>query len=227
MAVSPVTSATASASGSNADPNKARTELSGNFDTFLKLLTTQLKNQDPTSPLDSAQFTQQLVQYSQVEQQINTNSRLDTLLKQSQSEQLLSAAALVGSTVQVNGNSLSLGSTGDASFGVTLPAGTAKAVATIRDAYGNPVRSITLDPTRTDLTQVVWDGIATGGQRVQPGNYSVLVTALDAGGQNLKAQTTTNGVIGDVAIQDGTAKFTIGGRQYALSDIVSLTKSAN
>ena len=60
-------------------------QLSGNFSTFLNLLTTQLKNQDPTSPMDTNQFTQQLVMYSQVEQQIQSNSNLKTLIAQGQS----------------------------------------------------------------------------------------------------------------------------------------------
>src|SRR3954467_13298036 len=85
-------------------PN-ATAQLSSNFDTFLQLLTTQLKNQDPTSPMDSNQFTQQLVQFSQVEQQINTNDNLKTLIGQGASQAGTFASAYLGKKVSVtNGN---------------------------------------------------------------------------------------------------------------------------
>src|ERR1700758_1285072 len=74
----------------------AMSQLSGNFDTFLQLLTSQLKNQDPTSPMDSNQFTQQLVEYSQVEQQINTNTSLKTLINQGISQAGTFASAYLG-----------------------------------------------------------------------------------------------------------------------------------
>src|SRR5450755_3735385 len=84
----------------------AMKQLSGNFSTFLTLLTTQLKNQDPTSPMDSSQFTQQLVQFSQVEQQINTNTNLNTLITQGQTQAGVNASSYLGKTVTVtNGKS--------------------------------------------------------------------------------------------------------------------------
>ena len=67
-------------------PDAAQQQLSGNFSTFLTLLTTQLQNQDPMNPMDSNQFTQQLVEFSQVEQQINTNDNLKTIIGQGTSQ---------------------------------------------------------------------------------------------------------------------------------------------
>src|SRR6202000_1078697 len=88
--------ATTAAASTNGSSNDAMSQLSGNFDTFLQLLTTQLKNQDPTSPMDSNEFTQQLVEFSQVEQQINTNTNLQTLITQGTSQAGTFASTYLG-----------------------------------------------------------------------------------------------------------------------------------
>src|SRR4029079_13178737 len=99
-----VTPASSTTPGTTTQPD-AMKQLSGNFSTFLTLLTTQLKNQDPTSPMDSNQFTQQLVMYSQVEQQISTNDNLKTLITQGTSNASAMTAGYLGKKVSVlNGN---------------------------------------------------------------------------------------------------------------------------
>src|SRR6516225_7719908 len=98
----PTQTPTATATASAGD---AFSQLSGNFQTFLTLLTTQLKNQDPTSPMDSNQFTQQLVEYSQVEQQINANTNLQTLISQGSSNASAMTVGYLGKNVSItNGN---------------------------------------------------------------------------------------------------------------------------
>src|SRR5260221_13098221 len=82
----------------------AAQEVSGTFDTFLKLLTAQLKSQDPLKPMDSSEFTQQLVSYSQVEQQINTNSNLEKLIGSVQANQFAGSVGYIGKTIEATGN---------------------------------------------------------------------------------------------------------------------------
>src|SRR6266699_6639243 len=94
---------------------KAKTTLGSNLDTFLTLLTTQLKNQDPTSPMDTNQFTQQLVEFSGVEQQINTNENLQALITLQTSSEAIAALPMVGKTIQYNESTAPL-SNGQASF---------------------------------------------------------------------------------------------------------------
>src|ERR1700745_1994530 len=96
-------SATAAAAGSN-----AMQQLSGNFQTFLTLLTTQLKNQDPLSPMDSNQFTQQLVQFSQVEQQINSNKNLEDLIALTKSQSATNAVSYLGKTLTLTDGTAAL-----------------------------------------------------------------------------------------------------------------------
>src|ERR1700710_626544 len=103
----PVTTTAAAASSSSTSPN-AMAQLSGNFSTFLTLLTTQLKNQDPTAPMDSNQFTQQLVEFSQVEQQIDSNTNLKTLISQGTSQAGISATTYLGKNVSVTNGKASL-----------------------------------------------------------------------------------------------------------------------
>src|SRR3954462_12808171 len=107
MTVTPAASTAAAAS----DPaQSSMKQLSGNFSTFLTLLTTQLKNQDPTSPMDSNAFTQQLVMYSQVEQQIDTNSNLKTLIGQGTSNAAAVTTGYLGKKVSItNGNAALIG----------------------------------------------------------------------------------------------------------------------
>src|SRR5690349_2501979 len=100
-----VTPAAASSTASAASTTDSMKQLSGNFSTFLTLLTTQLKNQDPTSPMDSNQFTQQLVMYSQVEQQISSNDNLKTLISQGTSNAAAMTTGYLGKKVSItNGN---------------------------------------------------------------------------------------------------------------------------
>ncbi len=101
-----IPSTTAAASGTSS--NSAMNQLSGNFQTFLKLLTTQLQNQDPLDPMDTSQFTQQLVEYSQVEQQIDTNGNLQSLISQGTQQSAAYATGYLGKTVTVSGGEGSL-----------------------------------------------------------------------------------------------------------------------
>src|ERR1700728_3675037 len=102
------TTGTSTSSTAQATGNAASQSIAGNYDTFLQLLTTQLQNQDPLSPLDTSQFTQQLVEFASVEQQINMNTNLQTLISMQQTSQATSALQLVGSTVTISGNTATL-----------------------------------------------------------------------------------------------------------------------
>jgi flagellar basal-body rod modification protein FlgD len=101
-------SSSSSAAAAQAAGSSASQQLAGNFNTFLQLLTTQLQNQNPLDPLDTNQFTQQLVEFASVEQQINTNTNLQSLINLQQTSEATSALSLVGSTVTVGGNSATL-----------------------------------------------------------------------------------------------------------------------
>src|SRR5215469_12889187 len=120
--------------------NNGVPDFTSNFDTFLTMLTTQLKNQDPLSPVDTSQFTQQLVSFSEVEQQINTNKNLQQLLQLQTTDQAIAAAPLVGQTIQYNSATAPLAN-GQAAFEYTLPGQASSVNLLVKDAGGNVVFS--------------------------------------------------------------------------------------
>src|SRR4051812_4190748 len=104
----PTTIPTSSTGTSGTSSVVGKTTLAGNFDTFLQLLTTQLKNQNPLDPLDTNQFTQQLVQFAQVEQQMKQNDSLSTLISLEKATQTTAALGFLGSDVVVDGDTAKL-----------------------------------------------------------------------------------------------------------------------
>ena len=122
----------------------AKTSLAGDFNTFLTMLTTQLQHQDPLSPMDSTQFTSQLVQYSSVEQEINTNSNLEKLITLQQANQTSQATSYLGQNVEVSGTSLPV-QNGSANYSYTLPSAASSVQVQIADSTGTVVYSTTGD----------------------------------------------------------------------------------
>jgi len=192
------------------------------FDQFLTLLTTQLKNQDPLSPQDSTQFTSQLVQFSQVEQAINTNTKLDSLIASNQSNQLLQAASFIGKSVEVAGNTVKFDGTNPVSFGYTVNGDFTKGAITVTDADGNVVRNapITLDPGHNMLT---WDGTDTGGSKLPAGAYNITVVAVDKDNKPVDVAMSTVGKVTDVEMQNNQTVISVdGGKPMPLSSIMSV-----
>lgn len=177
-------SSTAQAAGSTASQ-----QLAGNFNTFLQLLTTQLQNQNPLDPLDTNQFTQQLVEFASVEQQINTNTNLQSLISLQQTSEATSALQLVGSTVTVGGNSATLSNSTSTPAQWTLTSSTpATANVTITSSAGTTVYSgaMSLNAGTQGFT---WSGQGNNGQTWPDGTYKLSVTATGANGQAVNVST--------------------------------------
>jgi flagellar basal-body rod modification protein FlgD len=195
MATNSVTSASASVQALldavNTGKSTTSSQASDAENRFLKLLTTQLKNQDPLNPLDNAQMTSQLAQISTVSGIEKLNATLQLLLQDSQDTQTMQAASLVGHAVLVPGNALTL-SGGSAAGGVEL-AGAADAVTvTIKDSNGLAVRTLSLGALAAGVHDFTWDGKTDSGVQAVDGAYrvsieakqgtnSVTATALDLG----------------------------------------------
>jgi flagellar basal-body rod modification protein FlgD len=157
----------------------AATSLGSNLNDFLKLLMTQLQNQDPTSPLDTNQFTSQLVQFASVEQQVNTNSNLGQLIQLTQSDQMLQSSAMVGHVVSVNANQLSL-QEGNAAIGFTTSQAGPVSV-NVSTPTGMHLASATITPTPGSNTWT-WNGKDTDGTKLPDGAYNLTVTQADSTG---------------------------------------------
>src|ERR1700676_4912682 len=183
---------TAQAAASNAGP-----ALAGNFNDFLKLLTTQLQHQDPTSPLDPNQFTQELVQFASVEQQINTNTSLSTMISLQQTQQAASALTFIGATVAVSGKTAELANgTANWSYSVTQPA---TATINISNASGQVVYT-TSQSVQPGAQSFTWNGVDRQGPTWPSGAYTISVSAVGANNQSVPVTTGVQGVVSGVDI---------------------------
>ena len=228
MTTIPPTTAAAAATTSPTASGAANTDqldFTQNFDTFLTLLTTQLKNQDPLSPLDTNQFTQQLVMFSQVEQQIKTNSELATLNGSAASSEAISATPMIGRTIEYNGNQAAL-SDGSATFSYTLPSKASSAVVAIQDASGNTVFTGAADPS-AGRHNVVWNGQANNGTQLPDGVYTIQVQAVDANNAPITATTTATGAVTGVSVNNNVATFDVSGVQVPMSQLLTILASSS
>jgi flagellar basal-body rod modification protein FlgD len=201
----------------------AKDKLSENFDTFLNLLVAQLQNQDPLEPTNTEQFVQQLVQFSQVEQQIETNGSLEQLLDLQTSNQTASAINYLGSTVEALGNTGPL-QDGRAEFGYGLDTEASASLIVISDAAGKVVHSA---PGETGIGRhtYVWDGLDSNGQPMPDGHYSITVTARDPDNALIDVATSVFGRVTGVESAEDGAVLTLGNVQVLLSDVLSVKET--
>lgn len=190
--------------------------IASNFTTFLQLLTTQLKNQNPLDPLDTNQFTQQLVQFAQVEQQMKQNDQLKTLVALEKSAQSTTALAYVGSTVAVDGSTAPLAN-GSAtwSLNVTKPA---TATVTIKAPNGQTAYtgSFSVNPGNQKFT---WDGRGNDGRLWANGNYTLTATGIDASKQSVEISTEVQAQVDSVDLTQDPPLLSINGQNYSMDKI--------
>jgi flagellar basal-body rod modification protein FlgD len=193
----------------------ATQQLSGNFDTFLTLLTTQLKNQDPLSPMDSNQFTQQLVQFSGVEQQINTNANLETLIGLSKNQAGANAVGYLGKTVTLTDGSGPLND-GSATWTYTLPTAANATQLTITDTSGRVVYTAPGELGAGDHT-FVWNGEDNAGNQLPDGAYKLTVGSVDAAGQALTTTVKSQGTVTEVNLAGPQPMLMLGAMAVPIS----------
>lgn len=210
----------------SASTQNAQTTLTGNFNTFLTLLTTQLQNQDPLSPMDTDQFTNQLVEYSQVEQQINTNSNLQQLIALQGAGESISALPLVGQQIEYNSATASLASGGQANFVYTLPSSTTSTNLQVTDPNGNVVYQ-TNGQTAAGTFVFNWNGQTNAGVQVPAGDYTLTIQAVGPNGTTVTPTIASVGTVGAVGVQNNTATFTVGDLAIPMSELVTVNPKLN
>jgi flagellar basal-body rod modification protein FlgD len=225
MTTSPVGSNTSAAiaattTGSNSAANASST-LTSNFNTFLTLLTTQLQNQDPLSPMDTDQFTNQLVEFSQVEQQINTNSNLQQLIALQGAGESISALPLVGQNIEYNSATASLASGGQANYVYSLPSATTTTNLQVTDANGDVVYQAAGQTTAGTFV-FNWNGQTNAGVQVPAGDYTLKIQANGPNGTTVTPTIASVGAVSAVGVQNGTASFTIGDMSVPMSELVTV-----
>jgi flagellar basal-body rod modification protein FlgD len=197
--------------------NAASSSLSQNYNTFITMLTTQLKNQDPLSPMDSTQFTQQLVMYSQVEQQMNTNSELKQMVAAQSAGQAASALNYIGMQVTAPGSQFTY-SGQPVDLGYALPSNAASTNIAIVDNNGNMVWSGTGNTTQGSYN-FNWDGTDLNGNAVANGTYTLVVSAVDTNKTQLSATTAVPGIVTGVETDNGTVYLNVNGTAVPESSV--------
>lgn len=213
--------ATQSTSRNNAEQSGAR--LADDLQSFLTILTTQLKHQDPLEPLSSSEFTSQLAQFAGVEQTIQTNANLERLLAFQATNQALGAVGYIGKMVTASGNEAVL-KDGAARFAYSLPQQAASTAIGITSEAGVP---ILIQPGKTGMGRhdFVWDGRDSQGVPQPEGTYRLTATALDADGKPITVKTYTIGIATGVDSSEGKITIMIDGKPVPLSDVVAVEKA--
>jgi flagellar basal-body rod modification protein FlgD len=204
----------------------ANGSINADFNFFLKMLTTQLTNQDPTAPMDTSQMTQQIATFSGVEQQVQTNSKLDALVASNsatvQAGQLASASNYIGREVETQGASGQVYG-GQGAFSYILPSEAKTVAITIKDAKGNIVFEGN-GTTAKGRNTLLWDGHDSDNDVQQPdGVYSISVVAKDAAGKAITAETRSVWYVsGFEKDSDGTVELNVADQTVKLDDVLTV-----
>ena len=195
--------------------------LAGNFQSFLTLLTTQLKNQNPLDPLDTNQFTQQLVEFAGVEQQLKTNDGLTSLISLQQTAQSTQALNFVGKTAVVSGDTAAL-SNSSASWELNVPSNSNVTV-NISNSSGQTVFTQTFSSVTAGNNQpFTWNGKGTDGTQWPDGQYKLTATGTDSSGNSVGITSEVVGVVSSVDLTQSPPLLNIGGQFYTVSQIKSI-----
>ena len=229
-------SQTSAAGGASSSGSSSSSSLTGsiqqnmNKDDFLKLLVTQLQNQDPMSPEDPKDFVAQLAQFSSLEQQINSNTNLENLAKViqnlQQSQNMAEGVALLGKTVKGAGNQLTVvgGKALEASF--KLPQAAKQVVVGVFDSTGKQVATVNLGAQTEGARSFSWDGKDSQGKQVADGIYSYQVAAQDKSGNAIQVDNYFTGTVQEVYQDSQGVWVNVDGRQMPIGNVISVLEGS-
>lgn len=197
--------------------NESRNRLSDTFDNFLLLLTKQLQYQDPMSPMDTNEFTNQLVQYTEVEQSIRMNEKLEELLALQSANQAMSAMSFLGTTVAAQTNSIVLAG-GQATFEYEMDTPTVATNIVILDSSGKPVRTVKGE-TVAGSHGFTWDGTDNDGNALEDGIYTLQIQGRDHDDRPVVFTTRAVGKVTGVEVRQGVVILSLGELRVALDQV--------
>ena len=198
------------------------TGIADNFQTFLTLLTTQLQNQNPLDPLDTNQFTQQLVQFAGVEQQLKSNDQLKSLIEIEKSAQATQALVYVGNTVAVDGSKAQFDKSATWNFQSEKDT---SATITITNSTGQTAFTGSY-ALKQGNSSFVWDGKGNDGVQWPAGTYTLTATGKDSSGNNVAISTEVQGIVDSVDLTASPPLLSIGGQNYTTDKIKRVVRSS-
>lgn len=199
------------------DKPSGRKMIAQNFDTFLQLLTTQLRNQNPLEPLDTNEFTNQLVQFSSVEQIIETNKHLEQISQLSATNMAAASVSYIGKTVIADGATQNL-ENGQANWFYEIKQDAPQSTMIIRDANGNTVSSQNV-ALKTGRHKLTWNGQDTNGRFLPEGRYTLQLSAKNQSGARVRVTTSIAGQVDSVDLSKQDPVLNIGESRIKLSEI--------
>ncbi len=196
--------------------------LTTNYSTFLGLLTAQIKNQDPLSPMDTTQWTNQLVQYSSVEQQLKSNTYLQQIAANNNAGSMNAAVSYIGKSVSADSNAVTL-KDGAASWDYNLGATAGTVKLTVLDSKGNVVWTGNGSGTDKGAHSFAWDGKNTAGKAVADGDYTLTVDAKTSGGNSIDSTVGMSGTVTSAEMIDGTVMLQVGNTKVPMSSVTRVS----
>lgn len=222
----PVTSAPATpppaGSSSTSGSSSSSGGIANNFQSFLMLLTTQLQNQNPLDPLDTNQFTSQLVQFAQVEQQLKSNDQLASLVALQKTTQATQALGFVGQNVAVDGSTAHFN--GSATWNLDAPKDSTATIS-ITNSVGQTVYSGNFSVSSGNAS-FIWDGVGNDGTKWPTGDYKMSVTAKDSTGKDVAISTEIQGPVDSVDLTASPPLLSIGGQNYTIDQIKRVVRTS-
>ncbi|MCE1237665.1 MAG: flagellar hook assembly protein FlgD [Hyphomicrobiales bacterium] len=220
MSILGLTTPTLTSSSSTTSSDTAT--LSSNYEMFMTLLVTQMQNQDPLNPTDTSTFTSQLVQYSQVEQQIKTNSYLSDIKALSATQNATNLVSYIGKTVEADGTTSYFNGSDDASWNFTSSASASSATVTITNSDGDTVYTGTTKLSAGDNTYT-WDGTTSSGGKASAGTYTISVSGTSSSGSAVTITNTASGTVTGVDFSGDTPLLTVNGQTISVWSVTSVS----
>ncbi len=219
MQVNPLTSMNSSGTGAPRTPGELGKE------EFLKLLTVQLGNQDPLTPMENEAFVAQLAQFSSLEQLIGLGESMQNLATAQAVSNGANMVGMIGREVTYAGNSVQHTRGATDTLNVDVSDAAARVTVTVHDAEGNVVRSIEAGATKGGKVSVEWDGKDTHGMKLKSGEYTYAVSAADAKGTPVDATTQMSGIVTGVTFEAGYPELIVDGQRIAVGQIISVLEA--
>ncbi len=207
-------------SSSSSSSSSAASSASNAYNTFLKLLTSQLQHQDPLNPTNTDTFTSEMIQLSGVEQQLATNNTLSTMATELGSITAANGLGYIGKTVTASGDTTPL-QNGAAKWTYTLNSTATDVKLAVEDSGGNTVSTATGDPS-SGTHSFSWNGTSSSGSAVTSGDYTLKVTATDSSGNTVTTSTAIVGTVTGVDTSNGTTALKMGDIDVPLANVTTL-----
>jgi flagellar basal-body rod modification protein FlgD len=188
---------------------------------FLRLLTTQLRYQDPLNPMEDTEFVAQLAQFSSLEQMFNLNDSFDASVLLSQSVNNTLATNLIGREAKVRSDTGQLGEEGSLRFEYDI-ANSAQVSIEVVDEYGNVVYQENIGAVAKGSHEFAWDGTTEGGSRADDGSYSLRVKAVDQTGDPVDTNVYLLALVDGVSFSGGSAYLIVGGSEIPLASVAGV-----